>query len=80
LYFRFSASLRPVEEMLLERGIMVYYETVRRRTMKFGRDYVAAFKRKKASRHPGESGQLIRTRPSKGPFARSSLYGLKGSR
>jgi hypothetical protein len=59
LCFRFPASLRPVEEMLLERGIVVPYEAVRRSAMKFGRDYVAAFKRKKASRHPGESGQLI---------------------
>ena len=30
LYFRFPFTLRPVEEMLLERGIFVSYETVRR--------------------------------------------------
>ena len=30
LYFRFPSSLRLVEEMLLERGILVSYETVRR--------------------------------------------------
>jgi putative transposase len=30
LYFRFPLSLRLVEEMLLERGIVVSYETVRR--------------------------------------------------
>jgi putative transposase len=30
LYFRFPLSFRLVEEMLLERGIMVSYETVRR--------------------------------------------------
>jgi putative transposase len=30
LYFRFPLSLRLVEEMLLERGILVSYETVRR--------------------------------------------------
>jgi putative transposase len=29
LYFRFPLSLRLVEEMLLERGILVSYETVR---------------------------------------------------
>ena len=29
LYFRFPLSLRLVEEMLLERGIVVSYETVR---------------------------------------------------
>ena len=30
LYFRFPASLRLVEELLLERGIIVSYETIRR--------------------------------------------------
>ena len=30
LYFRFPLSLRLVEEMLLERGIVVSYETIRR--------------------------------------------------
>jgi transposase-like protein len=30
LYFRFPLSLRHVEEMLLERGIVVSYETIRR--------------------------------------------------
>ena len=36
LYARFPLSLRMVEEMLLERGIDVSYETVRRWGMKFG--------------------------------------------
>ena len=30
LYFRFPLSLRLLEEMLLERGILVSYEPVRR--------------------------------------------------
>lgn len=30
LYFGFPLSLRQVEEMLLERGIVVSYETIRR--------------------------------------------------
>jgi putative transposase len=30
LKFRFPLSLRPIEEMLLERGIVVSYEMVRR--------------------------------------------------
>ena len=50
LYFRFPLSLRLVEEMLLERGIVVSYETVRRWAMKFGRDYARRLKRKRASR------------------------------
>ena len=50
LYFRFPLSLRLVEEMLQERGIVVSYETVRRWAMKFGRDYARSLKRKRASR------------------------------
>lgn len=38
LYFRFPLSLRLVEEMLLERGILVSYETIRRRARKFRPD------------------------------------------
>jgi len=49
LYFRFPLSLRLVEEMLLERGIVVSYETVRRRALKFGLDYARRLKRKKPS-------------------------------
>lgn len=30
LYFRFNLSLREVEEMMLERGVVVSYETIRR--------------------------------------------------
>jgi len=36
LYFRFTLSLRDVEEMLAERGIELSYETVRCWTRKFG--------------------------------------------
>ena len=36
LYFRFSLSLRDVEEMLARRGIEVSYETIRCWTIKFG--------------------------------------------
>ncbi len=36
LYLRFSLSLRAVEELLLERGIEVSYETLRRWVAKFG--------------------------------------------
>jgi putative transposase len=50
LYFRFPLSLRLVEEMLLERGIVVSYETVRRSDLKFGPDYARRLKRKTSSR------------------------------
>jgi putative transposase len=50
LYFRFPLSLRLVEEMLLERGILVSYETIRRWALKFGPAYARRLKRKRPSR------------------------------
>jgi putative transposase len=50
LYFRFPLSLRLVEEMLLERGIVVSYETIRRWGRKFGVAYAKQLRRKKPSR------------------------------
>jgi putative transposase len=38
LRYRYPLSLRLVEELLLERGIVVSYETVRRWGRKFGPD------------------------------------------
>ena len=49
LYFRFPLSLRLVEELLLERGIAVSYETIRRWGKKFGPDYAHRLHRKKPS-------------------------------
>jgi putative transposase len=46
LYFRFPLSLRLVEEMLLERGIVVSYETIRRWGKKFGPEYARRLRRK----------------------------------
>jgi putative transposase len=46
LYFRFPLSLRLVEEMLLQRGIVVSYETIRRWGQKFGPDYARRLRRK----------------------------------
>ncbi|NNG72048.1 IS6 family transposase [Rhizobium laguerreae] len=39
LYFRFNLSLRDVEEMLLDFGIVVSHETIRRWCRKHGLDY-----------------------------------------
>jgi putative transposase len=50
LYFRFPLSLRLVEEMLLERGIVVSYETVRRWALRFGPAYARRLRRKTPSR------------------------------
>jgi putative transposase len=45
LYFRFTLSLRDVEELLAQRGIEVSYETVRCWTRKFGRLYASNLRR-----------------------------------
>ncbi|MCZ0964530.1 IS6 family transposase [Paracoccus benzoatiresistens] len=46
LYFRFPLSLRKVEEMLAERGIVVSHETIRRWGLKFGGTYAAEIRRR----------------------------------
>jgi putative transposase len=55
-YFRFQLSLRDIEELLFERGVIVSYETVRRWCDKFG----ACFARrvKAARRKPGTTWHL----------------------
>ncbi len=50
LYFRFPLSLRLVEEMLLERGVVVSYETIRRWGRKFGPAYAKQLRRRRPSR------------------------------
>ncbi|MCX4781479.1 IS6 family transposase [Streptomyces sp. NBC_01264] len=47
LYFRFPLSLREVEEMMLERGVIVSYETVRRWCRKFGQVYANSLRRRR---------------------------------
>jgi putative transposase len=46
LYYRFSLSFREVEEMLVERGVDVTYETIRQWSMKFGAQYARRWKRR----------------------------------
>ncbi|CAL9666656.1 IS6 family transposase ISRH1 [Streptomyces sp. enrichment culture] len=47
LYYRFPLSFREVEELMLERGIVVSYETVRRWCAKFGQRYASALRRRR---------------------------------
>ncbi|BDM74978.1 IS6 family transposase (plasmid) [Streptomyces nigrescens] len=47
LSHRFSLSLRDIEELMLERGITVSYETVRAWSLKFGPHYAAALRRRR---------------------------------
>ncbi len=46
LYFRFPLSFREVEELMLERGIGVSYETIRCWCAKFGQVYAGALRRR----------------------------------
>jgi len=48
LYVRFNLSQREVEEMLLERGIDVSYETIRRWTAKFAARTARSLRRRQA--------------------------------
>ena len=52
LYFRFTLSLRDVEELLAERGIDVSYETIRCWTIKFGPQVARRLKRLRPSPSP----------------------------
>ncbi|MEY4783284.1 MAG: hypothetical protein RIR41_1219 [Pseudomonadota bacterium] len=52
LYFRFTLSLRDVEEMLAHRGVDVSYETIRAWTVKFGPRIAANLRRRKRPPSP----------------------------
>src|SRR5579864_7471267 len=55
-YFRFSLSLRDIEEMLLERGVVVTYETIRCWCDKFGAGFAQCAK--SVRRKPGSTWHL----------------------
>lgn len=56
LYFRFPLSFREVEELMLERGVLVSYETVRRWCLKFGQAYANGLRRRQP--RPGDKWHL----------------------
>jgi putative transposase len=56
LYFRFPLSFREVEEPMLERVVLVSYETVRRWCVKFGQAYAGALRRRQP--RPGNKWHL----------------------
>ncbi|GAA4472141.1 hypothetical protein GCM10023094_03950 [Rhodococcus olei] len=56
LYFRFPLSFREVEEMMLERGVQVSYETIRRWCAKFGQAYATQLRQRRA--RPGDKWHL----------------------
>ncbi len=51
LYLRFTLSFRDVEDLLAERGIMVSYETVRRRVNHFGPIVAADLRKRRPKPH-----------------------------
>src|SRR6478736_4123403 len=52
LYFRFPLSFREVEELMLTRGVVVSYETIRRWCAKFGQAYANQLRRRRP--RPGD--------------------------
>jgi len=56
LYFRFCLSFRDVEELLLERGVVVTYEAIRQWCRKFGQAYANQLRRRRP--RPGDKWHL----------------------
>ncbi len=56
LYFRFPLSYREVEELMLQRGVIVSHETVRRWCAKFGQAYAGGLRRRRP--RPGDKWHL----------------------
>ena len=52
MYFRFNLSFRDVEELMIERGVEVSYETVRRWVDKFGSTYAKRIRSRSESPSP----------------------------
>ena len=72
LYHVFSLSLRDVELIPAERGIVVSYETVRRRCKKFGASF-RRLARAAAVHDQGTSGRWMKS--SSGSRACSTIFG-----
>ena len=56
LYYRFPLSFREVEEMMLQRGIVVSHETIRQWSQKFGQTYANGLRRRRS--RPGDTWHL----------------------
>ena len=55
LYFRFTLSFRDVEDLLTERGLNIFYESIRYWVLKFGKQYA----RKINNRRPRSNCHII---------------------
>jgi hypothetical protein len=56
LYHRFALSFREVEEMMIERGIVVSYETIRQWCQKLGQTFANQLRRRRP--RPGDKWHL----------------------
>jgi putative transposase len=56
LYYRFPLSFREVQEMMLQRGIVVSHETIRQWCVKFGQTYANGLRRRRP--RPGDTWHL----------------------
>ena len=56
LYHRFPLSFREVEELMLQRGVVVSYETIRQWCAKFGQAYANQLRRRRP--RPGDKWHL----------------------
>ena len=56
MYFRFPLSFREVEELILERGVVASYETIRRWCAKFGQTHANQLRRRRPQ--PGDKCHL----------------------
>ena len=56
LYHRFPLSFREVEELMLQRGVVVSYETIRQWCAKFGQVYANRLRRRRS--RPGDRWHL----------------------
>ena len=59
LYHRFALSLRDVEELMVARGVVVSYETIRSWCAKFGPGYAAQLRRRRPA--PATNGTSTRS-------------------
>ncbi|MBB5406015.1 DDE-type integrase/transposase/recombinase [Paraburkholderia youngii] len=70
-YFRFQLSLRDIEELLFERGVVVSYETIRRWCDKFGAGF--AHRVKAARRKPGRTWRVVTDQLRSYPAAKADI-------
>jgi putative transposase len=56
LYYRFPLSFREVQEMMLQRGVVVSHETIRQWCVKFGQTYANGLRRRRP--RPGDQWHL----------------------